>query len=361
LKEGSFGSIKDQVYAPIPLGEMMSLRNGKNGRAWCQSNKYLYFGIGERVVRYYSGMLDDVGFTLPSTRKGIISSLVSYPGGTVFAAVDAGVDGYSSVLKYNGRGWCEIWRGPLGARIQNLYIQNVEGCPYQKLFVGMGQVIGWLPISIKPESGSFYWLYNESCYLITSWFRTSFESIRKFWSSIRMNASAVNQSLSIDYQTEADTATWTSVDSSWKSTDSETIAMSATNSVYGKKIRFKITIGVHPGINSSPSYIEGIGVDAVTRVPVKRSFRVQYRIEDYSADLLGGTYAKTAAQIRSQLRSWEDSRVQAVPILMRTLNSLYDNVYVFVEPGSVRPLQYIVDPSNPDRIIGVGQLTLIEA
>jgi hypothetical protein len=108
----------DDQIVEIPLEELGALSSPENGLGHCVNGTYLYFNLGEKIERYFNRTLDDIGPDrdegLPApgggvaSRQGIPKSLASYPG-RVYAGIDAGVSGRSSVLGLDGTAWHEIY------------------------------------------------------------------------------------------------------------------------------------------------------------------------------------------------------------------------------------------------------------
>ena len=113
---------------PVPLRELTGIRSETTGRAHTVNDVYLYFNLDQHLQRYYNRSLEDVGPNreegLPSGRQGTPITLLTYPG-RVFALIDAGDSGYSSVLVRKGSGWHEVYRAPYGERLFHGCLQVV--------------------------------------------------------------------------------------------------------------------------------------------------------------------------------------------------------------------------------------------
>lgn len=362
--EDEIGSISNNVYSPIRLTEMPAVRSESNGRAACTSDKYLFFSLGEGIERYYSGILDDIGPDrgegLPSDRRGNPVHMVAYPGGIIYAAIDAGDAGYSSILKYNGSGWCEIYRAALGVRIRRLYIQNIAGIQYQRLWFSEEEDISWIPVAKNPLQASGF-KYASSCTLTTAWMQTAYKDIRKFWNSLKLftvNASATRY-VTVEYQTDDETS-WHALADAFDASPSEEHTLTSTYTATGIKLRFRLTLTT-PSPYTTPVYVERMVTEAVTRVPPKRAWAVNVLLASYGKDANGDIESLTAQAKHAILRDLSNSGTQADPVLMRTRNPNADNLYVFVEPSSVRPIRMESDPAKPDVVNLVCTFSLVEA
>ena len=182
LKEDSIGSIQNGIYAEIPIGEMRSVRSELNGRAWLPYGVYLYFSLLDGVEKFYENRLDDCGPNrdegFPSDRKGEITHMISFPG-RIFAAIDAGEGGVSSIQCYNQIGWHEIYRSSsTGLRITRMFVQVIPGAS-ARLWFSEGEEINWLPISLNPQTQNDH-KYHASGELITAWVYGGYKEIKKF-------------------------------------------------------------------------------------------------------------------------------------------------------------------------------------
>lgn len=364
LKEDGFGSISNDVYGPIPISQAMkAVASRRNGRAVCANDRFLYFSMGPKLMRYYSGDLSNIGpdrdYGLPANRRGDIVDVVPYPGGVLYAAIDAGWDGYSSVLKHNGQGWCEIWRAPLGERVTNIIIQNIPGKAYQYLRVGCGDYIYTIPIAANPlQASGFYFAGTAS--LETGWYRTAYKDIVKFFNAVKLFLVPDNQLVTVYYRTEPGAA-WTFL-GSWGDDSGEEIEFNATNvvanDVTGTRIQLKIEMSQLS--SSYPSGVEQLVLTTVTRIPTKKAWHITARVFDQSIDLRGKMDPRSAAEIKAVLEGWANSEHYAKRLLVQSSDfEVFHNKRVFIEPASLRPLR--ADAAGPRKAGYLVRLTLIEA
>lgn len=123
------------------------------GLAAVAQNLFLFFNYSHSVERLYGQTLDDMGpwkgAGLPSGRAGPISALLPVLG-WMFAAVDGGQYGTSSIMAWNGIGWTEVFRGwEVGRRIRSLaWLPVVGGQP--KLYFSYGSLFLYLTF---PQDG----------------------------------------------------------------------------------------------------------------------------------------------------------------------------------------------------------------
>lgn len=153
LTDGGIYKESDGYYRKLPLDEFSAVRDDRNGRHALVHDVYLWTTLLNSLERYYRSNLDDKGPTrdegMPDGRQGPISGLAGYPP-RFYVSIDAGTDGYSSIMAYNGLGYHELYRAPKGERIRNLFIQALPGDEPDRLWFGQGADLLWLPIELNP-------------------------------------------------------------------------------------------------------------------------------------------------------------------------------------------------------------------
>ncbi len=368
--DNEFGSVSSFIYYPIQLREMQNLRSEYMGRATISANRFLYFTLGEGLERYTSGIVDDVGPDrgegLPSTQRGPIVALVAYGGGALFAAIDAGDSGYSSILKYNEAGWCSVYVSTtLGNSIKALFIQSVSGKPYQRLWFAEEEELYWMPIAKAPLHTTGF-QFALTCELITSWIYTNYKDIQKLWYSLKLfmiNASAA-RNVVVDYRKDGDTA-WTNFATytgSGGASEKQLLNSSATNAsadVAGTRLQFRFTLTTNDA--TTPVYVDTALAEVVTRVPGRKSWVVTARVMDFGFDLTGDREPLSAYAIKAILETWANSSLYGKRVYVRSLIESFDSKLAFVDFGSFRPIAFETDPSDSRRSTLVCQFTLSEA
>lgn len=344
MKEDSFGSIASDVYAEVPLREMSYVWSEDNGRAAIQFGVYLFFSMLHGVERFYDNRLDDMGPNrdegFPTPRQGPIIKMIPYPGG-IYAAVNAG-SGQSSVLNWNQLGWHEVYRAQAGKRITNIAVQVMPGTTVDRLWISEGGGVAWLPICLNPRKQLDY-IYASSGELITSWYKTQFAEVVKFWKSLTLftdNLSAT-QTITAYYQTDTDTdsSTWTALSDVYDTSPIQEIDLSATHNVTGKRIRFKFEIAT-ADTSVSPR-LKALTLNAVCRVPQKNTYSYTFTAETAMRDANGQYMDITLDSAMAKLAEWADSNQRAAPLLMRSNLAEVDGGsgrYVFIDPPNKSPV-----------------------
>lgn len=361
LKQDGFGAISNDIYDQVPLAEFAAVADDNNGRANLQRGVYLFLSMLNGLERYYEGRLDDIGPNrdegFPNNRNGRISSLLAYPG-RMYASIDHPT-GYSSVMLYNDIGWHEIYRSSLGARIYAIDVQVIDGDKCDRIWIAQEGSITYFPVAIDPRKQSDY-TYSSTGSIETSWINGNFAEIKKFYSSIMVfseNLVAGEQYIRISYKVDDDNNDWTEIDENVDESPSQEVAF-PNHAVYGKRIKLKFTL--YTADNLKTPRIKGITIKPVTRLPLKKSWSMTFRIDDSLFDMQSVRSENDAYELMAQIESWADSDTTPTPLLMNVPHLLFNNKYVFVEPESLRPIEWVTD-DNRKKMVAIGQLTVYEA
>ncbi len=364
LKEGSLWRMSEDVPIQVPLDEIKAVASEYNGRAHLVHDVYLYFSLLHSLERYFKNNLDDIGPSrdagMPATRQGPIIHMIGYPG-RIFAAIDAGTSGYSSVLLWNGLGWHEVYRAPLGERIKRLHLQVIPGTTIDRLWVNQGMDVIWLPmpsLTFDPYRDSNYRFTHEGM-ITTAWMYMGMQDIPKFFHTLTLfteNAASGAQVVDAEYQTD-DSSTWVAIGSTFDTSPSEEVHIEDSSGVShtttGKRIRFRLRLQTDD--NTETPKVKASVLEAVGRIDVKFRYDLTFLASDEAIDLEGDDDTYSAAEtLTDDLDTWAAS---ATPLTMRCVYSPYDNKTVFPDPTSLRPFGLV--PGEFE--YHTGSISLIEA
>jgi hypothetical protein len=278
----------------------------------------------------------------------------------MYASIDHPT-GYSSVMLYNDLGWHEIYRSSLGARIYAIDVQVIDGDKCDRIWIAQEGSITYFPVAIDPRKQSDY-TYSSTGSIETSWINGNFAEIVKYYSSVEIfseNLVEDEQYVRISYKVDSDDNDWTEIDENIDTSPSQKVDFPNHN-VYGKRIKLKMTLYTADSLKTPR--IRGITINPVTRLPIKKSWSLTFRVDDNFFDLQGKRSELNASELMAQIESWADSDTTPTPLLMNVPHALFDNKYVFIEPESLRPIQWLKDDSvNGKKLIGIEQLTVYEA
>lgn len=360
IKEDEFGSIGSGVYATIPISELSQVRNSENGKAAIQFGVYLFFTVLDGVERFYDNRLDDIGPNreegLPSDRKGNISCMVSYPGG-IYMGIDAGADGYSSVLYWNQLGYHEVYRAPIGQRIRNMHIQVIPGSSIARLWIGLATTTVWVPIALTPRQQPDY-KYTSSGGMISSWYNGGFKEINKFWKSVQIYAEGLStdQYINVEYQTDSDNQ-WHILPQNFTQSPMQEVLMANDFTAYGKRWRYRISLFTND--NTKTPRIKAITVPAVTRLPPNKAWSMTVIADDALVDRQGVKQILGAKGLIDQLEAWADSERTPTPLVMHSPVAAFDNKRVFIEAPIAQPIE--VENDGVKKLKAIITLSVYEA
>lgn len=323
----------------ISLPELETVMEENNGSPSVRSNVYLLFALGNGIQRYYNQKLDSDGpdrdAGLPPERQGNISAMLSYPG-RYFAAVDAGPNGYSSILMNNNMGWHEIYRAPnKGDRIHDLSFQAIPSGVPDRLWFACGNDILWLVMPSKTlktiyDSNAEY--THESA-VISSWLTGGMVDVSKTWNSLKLiteNLSDDETIVEADYQIDQD-ENWYPMSGYYSTSPSQEIPFDLIKGVSGKRLRYRVRLLTKN--KKKTARIKATVIEAIGTVAIKYSFGFSYRnfVKDYNlADQFDDTDPDTLQSILDQWAA--DSR----QLRMRCVRKLFDDKRVYLEAPNIR-------------------------
>ena len=295
---------------------------------------------------------------MPKGRNGPIAHLISFPTG-ILACLDAGDYGQSSVMFWNQVGWCELYRGALGQRIRNAFIQVIPGIENaDRLWVSVGNEVYWLPIAINPLKQEGYPFFSGS-QIESSRITGSLKEVNKYWDSFKVfseNLQAGQQWVTLDYQVDTDPNNWHPVANDQgqpikiETSPSQEVKLKPANTVEGRWLRYRMTLNTNNELITPR--VKAIVIDAITRIPGKRAWNITFEISDEGQDLNGDQASQRATYYYNILRTWADSRQRAAPLIMQYGHEIYDQVYVVIEPPSLKPLEQRTIPDRGIQFIG---------
>ncbi len=341
LREGSVFAITADEAEEMPLQEMHNVLQAENGQAHAVHNVYFYFSFGRGgMERYYNRTLDDIGPNrdegLPQDRQGYISSITGYPG-RFYAAIDAGTTGTSSVLMWGGTGWHEIYRAnAVGRRIRRLHFQVIPGSSPDRLWIDQGGDLIWIPFpsgTTDPTQDSDYRYTHESAVEL-SYMQAGMYDLYKLYNSLKLFTEDLDdgQTIHAEYKVDNDT-TWTAISDYFDTSPFQELLLKDELGVNGKRMRVRLRLMTND--NTKTPKIKGIVLECVSRVPVKYSYGLSFRMRTGAFNLRSDPDDFTVDQIADQIDTWAEN---LTPLKMRCVHKRFDNKLVFIDPTSISPL-----------------------
>lgn len=182
--------------------------NGRGTIQWVADGK-LYIPI-KNGLNAFDGVRmmpigPEQGYGLPVGMQGSVSC-ISGTKDFLFVSIDAGTNGYSSVLAFNGKGWHIIYKSPvLGGRIKAIGMEAiVDSRPRLWIFEGIqANYITFPSLTDNPYQyvGAEY---DSDDYMISSWFGGELSAVLKDMQSVFVKADGCTQACKIILDLEAD-------------------------------------------------------------------------------------------------------------------------------------------------------------
>lgn len=359
---------------PMNIQEAAALRSQYNGRNPINHNVYLYFPLGAGgLERFYGTTIDDIGPNLgeglPEGRRGPITYMAGYPG-SVFYAVDAGDEGYSSIMQTGGHH--ERYRAPLGQRILSMQFQPIPGSTIDRLWVYQGNDLIWLPFPSETtnETADDQYLHTHEFAITLSRMHAGLFDVQKLIRKLKLQTSdlEVNETtgspicwFELDYRLNEDTD-WTSIPNTFTESPTQEVDFIDQYGLSGKRIQFRVR-GYTSDATKTPLFI-AIIINAVLRTDVKYLYQTSdFRVMD-NEPLLSGTQeheTMTADEKRQIIEDWSDASSDSM-LLMRSVSKLFDDKMVFINPPQWRQIMFKNQEGNAyQRDIYIGRVTFQDA
>lgn len=343
MKEDEAGFIKGtttQVFCSLQLREIATVKSPKNGYAHIVYNTYLYWSLLNGLEQYYRPTLDDMGPNLddglPATRQGPVTDLLGYPG-RVFAVVDAGSSGYSSILAYVGGGWHEEYRAPKGKPIKTMGFQVVPGVQLDRLWFIQGSDMVWIPFpsdTTNPLNDTMYRYTHEGAIQL-SIMTAGMGDATKFVKSLKVETdNLTSQAIvcEIDYRLDSDTA-WTTLDEAIETSPVQEIDLTNVFGLSGKRLQFRLRFQTND--NTKTPSLRVFLVEALTRVSNKFAYSIPFTFEDSGLDLLNRPDDEKHALAKiNLLNEWATETM----VIMRSVDPALDGRLVFCLPVPTRAI-----------------------
>ena len=366
LKEGSVHTYYEKAWQVLSCPAMYATLDSRTGRAWCVQEPYLYYSYNNTIVRYFNQYLDGVGpdkaeVAIPTgNRYGPFTCLKVYPG-LVLGSVDAGPGvNVSTVLAYNEHGWCELYRASPGARIQNIYLQEIDGQAPARLWISEGTKLVWIPMSPDPlnhpSDGYNPYQFCADGYLITAWNYLGVHGVDKLFNSIRVVAENLSATVGaeclvyVSYQ--VDEGDWTFIETAISAFDQE-LDLATAPSVHGKRIRFMFGLHTTTGL-TSPRIIATV-LEALAVYPIRYITDIRFRVGDKDVDL---NHKPDKYQDHDlKLNDLETLQADAVPPLITAVSTQIHNKYQRIDAINIDP--HKIETETGEEVY-IGTATLVE-
>ena len=349
-EDGVYEMIGDTAYEKRIAG-LREMRDGWTGIASGVVGVYLFWNVGDLILRYYRGQVDNKSPMVPVERKGRPNAMVTY-GDRLYVAMDGGDGNYSSIVCYTGTGWHEIYRAPsVGLRILNLCVQPIPGVHNaDRLWFSCGSDVCWVPLALDPATfnnmiwtatGQYKSLYHfyafaPNGYMDGGAVYLGRRFIQKLFNAARVvleDSSAGSQAAKIWYR--IDGGTWTLLDN-WAGGAMTELELSSAHDKVGYSIQLRLEAR---SSGYKTPVVKALVLEALAVEPTKYTYTLTFRAEDQEPTLLGHVPDSLGAAAKlAQLRAWAAT---ASGVLMNSVDPELDGKYVKVDPVTPRVIEVL--------------------
>lgn len=330
LKEDSLWAAQQSRVAQVNIG-INGLPWGKNGSASATSGAFLYFNFWRSLERMLGGTVDDVGpqkdAGLPALRSGPVSSLQGLLV-WLFASINAGILGTSSVMIFQDRGYHEVLRAPTLYPVTSMFAQaNDDTLPY--LWTAINGDLVYQEYSLDPIHESGFRFQHEAV-MVSSTFDMGHTETYKFFEELSADTENLNKNninIGVDFQSgsEVNTSTWHPLSGFYESPkDSAKILAGETT-----KMRFRLRLNTN--VATTPPIVNGTVLKGFEVTPAKRVWNLTVQ----ASSILSGANHVDPDVLYRWLR---DAKNKAVKVRMTTVFPdlrTAESIYVKVEPPTV--------------------------
>jgi hypothetical protein len=330
-----------QVDSDIALREDTGLefiRSDNTGEAVTNRNFFMYFswgGFALQQLQKNSAMVDmasvgpDRGEGLPEERRGRVSALGFHPTG-LFAAIDAGEEGYSSVLvRTDPTGWHEVFRAPVaGWRVRDLHWQDCPGT-HPRLWVDLGNDVvyqKWPRHSFNPLKDS-QMAYQQECGVTLADIDMGAIRLPKFIKELSLLTENLSTGIEVHVDCQADkdigTNTWIHVGAVYRSPE-DVVAIHQGDV---RKVRFRLRLLTDQA--NTPPILAATVMEGFARTPLKYQWNMRIKVGDTQRDLSGVVTDHDPDEFLNWLK---EAATKAKKVYMRSIWEQMDGKYVIVEP-----------------------------
>jgi hypothetical protein len=339
FKEDGFYEI-DSDKAIKKASGMDFVRSENTGEALANRNFYLYSSWGGfelMQMQENAAMIDmasigpNRGEGLPNDRRGPVTAILPHPAG-LFAAIDGGNEGYSSVLvRTDPVGWHEVFRSPeIGLRIRGLFWQDCPGTR-PRLWIDGGDDMfyqEWPQNAINPLKDNGF-VFQHECSVISSTIDMGAALLPKFIKELNLISENLTTGIEVhlEYQVDNDieTSTWIKAETFYSSPE-DSLEINKGNV---KRIRYRLRLLTNDA--DVPPVIFSTVLEGFARTPLKYQWNMRIKISDTQRDLSGGNVDYDPDEFLTWLK---DAAIGARRIYMRSIWEQMDGRYVIVEPPS---------------------------
>jgi len=340
FKTNEIGTVDNDRYTELNYG-VKKTPSTANGVAFLSWNSFIFFSWLFSTSRVFSGTVDDIGQgfkanSFPNGREGFDSAYTSYIA-HMFVAKDAGTDGKSSVMLYDGLNWHEFARGwETAKRIRDVFIQPVSGARTRLWFDhGGDSVFIELPYNKNNPLHDPLVKYQHEFVIESSEIDGPASKIAKFIKDITLTSKNLGGGIKVEFDYQIDDDIGGTV---WKKARPfVTSPEEVININEGNIRRFAYRLRGQTNNQLIPPDILGIVPNGFARSPIRRILECSASVKDMSVNGKKQTAAKTIAWL-------EEAAEGAFMVHIKSDYEQFDDFDVVMAPPSIYPVK--ANPEN---------------
>lgn len=330
------GTVDTYNLDRINLDELQVTAEEWNGSAVATADVYLMWSWLNGLQRHYNTQLEGKGPDhdegMPVDMQGRITQILAYPG-SFFVSIDAGENGYSSVMMFNGNGWHNLYRAPnKGEHIMDIGFQPIYGTSPDRLWMQVGDNVVWLsmPSKILYALQDSKAEYTHESVVVSSWITGGMAEVDKLWQSLSIMADNLDGEtcwIEADYQLD-DEEQWHPIPTNpyYISPQQEENFAADDESVNGKKLRYRLRMQT-TDMHKTPK-VNVVLIKVIGRVDLKYSYAFHFRNMKYKADLTGEYEELEPYELDEILSDWAN---KLYTLRLNSAYKLFDDKRVFLD------------------------------
>lgn len=340
FQEGMVSSVNksDETYTldRFNLDEIRTTADEWNGATASSNHVYLLWSWLNGLQRYYGTELEGKGPDhdegMPDDMKGRVTQILAYPG-SFFICIDAGDDGYSSIMMFNGSGWHNLYKAPnKGERIFDIEYQPIYGDRPDRLWAQVGDNIIWLamPSKILYALHDKQAEYTHESIVVSAWITGGMAEVEKLWQSLSImadNLDGISCWIEADYQLDDET-TWHPIPTNPYeiSPVQEEKFATGNESVNGKKLRYRLRLQT-TDIHRSPK-VNVVLIKAIGRIDIKYSYGLHFRNIKWKENLSSDYQEIEPYELQAIIDDWAN---RLCTLRLNSSYKIYDDKIVFID------------------------------
>jgi len=343
--------IGDIAYEALPLKEMNSVASIANGTLHITNDIYLYFNVGNGIMRYYKQMLAHIGPNINNAfpyKYFTTSFITGMPGGRLLLVAhisdetnNSGYE-YDVLLLYENNAWVELIRSE---HISNIHIiTDPAEYSLSDIYLFTDKGLFYFPMGMN-QMTSYGLIHATFGSIILGSFTTRLYGIDKFWNTLKLVFSDMDIEGDVkayyrleplpkyDYFTNKLWSDWDYIGSYTQSGTEKNLSTADIPDTISDKLDIRLEL--HNTDMRIPIIINNVILEAFGMIKPKRLFYFNFLIGDIAneTDKNGNIIQSALSERLAKLLTWKNN---PQPLRMHTNINSMDNILVQILSFSYR-------------------------